>query len=144
MYLLSNLLLAMSSSVEPVFTVERTFQEVPLLIAQEIPAIQVAEFTFEYLECIQTPNTDKPLTCEFLVENDQEGERTLRIYAYHLDSVFSRIIDVEGNEIPASYVEIGNSSGNRYANADLPNEVPLKVSISFDEVPVNGIRFLDI
>jgi hypothetical protein len=113
------------------------------LIAQEIPAIQEEGFVFEFIGCESTPNTDLPLTCNFLVENSQESERILRIYGYS-SSYYSRVIDAVGNEIYASSAQLGNDSDDSFAQAALPSGIPLKASFSFSQAPEGGIRILDI
>lgn len=115
----------------------------PSLIAQEIPAIQEEGFVFEFLGCETRPNTDVPLTCEFMIENSQELERTLTMYGGQGGYELSRIIDTSGNEIPASYAQIGRYSG-RKASANLPSSIPLKASLSFSEAPEGGIMILDM
>ena len=115
----------------------------PSLIAQEIPTIQEEGFIFEFLGCETRPNTDVPLTCDFIIENSQELERTLTIFGSKGGYNLSRIIDTSGNEILASYAQIGRSSG-RKASANLPSSIPLKASLSFSEAPEGGIRILDM
>ncbi|MBE9070947.1 hypothetical protein IQ260_30375, partial [Leptolyngbya cf. ectocarpi LEGE 11479] len=87
------------------------------LIAQEIPAVQEGGFVFEFLGCETTPNTDVPLTCNFMVENTRDSERTLRLYgsSSNRSNYFSRVIDAGGNEIFASSARLGNSSRTGYA-----------------------------
>lgn len=114
----------------------------PNLIAQEIPAVQQEGFVFKFLDCETTPNTDVPLTCEFMIKNSQELERSLRLYGGSTN--YSRIIDTSGNEIIASFAQIGRSSGTNYATTDLPSDIPLKASLSFPEAPEGGIEILDI
>ena len=116
----------------------------PTLIAQEIPAIQEGGFVFEFLGCETTPNTDVPLTCNFMVENTWDSERELQLAGYNSSNYFSRVIDAGGNEIFASSARVGNSSGARYAEAVLPSRIPLRASLSFNQIPEGGIRILDI
>ncbi|MGB7085886.1 MAG: hypothetical protein WBD47_10055, partial [Phormidesmis sp.] len=113
------------------------------LIAQEIPAVQEEGFVFEFLGCESTPNTDVPLTCNFLVENSQDAERKLYIYG-NKGSSFSRVIDASGNEIFASLATLGSDSGSGSADAVFPSRIPLKASLSFSQAPEGGIRILDI
>lgn len=114
------------------------------LLAQEIPAIQEEGFVFDFLGCVSTPNTDIPLTCNFLVENSQESEKRLRIYGNLSSSYYSRVIDASGNEIIASSVELGSASGSGYATLDLPSGIPLQASFNFSQAPEGAIRILDI
>lgn len=116
----------------------------PIFLAQEIPAIQENGFVFEFLGCETTPNSDMPLTCDVLVENTQDEEKQLDLYAGLNNSNFSRVIDASGNEIFASSATLGKSEGTGYARAFLPSGIPLRASLSFNEVPEGGIRILDI
>lgn len=116
----------------------------PGLIAQEIPAVQEEGFVFDFLGCETRPNTDVPLTCEFIVENSQEQERSLQLYGNYGRSTYSRVIDTSGNEIIASFAQIGRASDNSSAVTTLPSDIPLKASLSFAEAPEGGIRILDL
>ncbi|MFK8183992.1 MAG: hypothetical protein AB8B99_11505 [Phormidesmis sp.] len=113
------------------------------LLAQEIPAIQKEGFVFEFLGCESTPNTDVPLTCDFLVENSRDDERLLYLYAVPT-SAFSRVIDVRGNEIIATNVELGSASNTRWVSVEMPSRIPLRASLSFSKAPEGGIRILDV
>ena len=93
------------------------------LIAQSIPAVQQEGFIFEFLGCEVTSDTDIPLTCNFLIENSQELERRLTVYAYNGNTYFSRVIDASGNEIFASSINLGSTSGEQYAVAEFPSGI---------------------
>jgi len=114
----------------------------PVFVAQEIPAIQESGFVFEFLGCETTPNSDIPLTCEFLVENTQDSEVALYLYARSGNP--SRIIDASGNEIVASSVQLGSSSSVNSTSTDLPSKIPLKATLFFESAPEGGIRILDV
>ena len=120
------------------------FLDLDDLISQSIPTIQQEGFIFEFLGCEVILDTDMPLNCNFLIENSQELERRLTVYAYDSNAYFSRVIDAGGNEIFASSVDIGNASGNKYVIAEFPSGIPLKASFKFSQAPEGGIRIVDI
>ncbi|MFK8183993.1 MAG: hypothetical protein AB8B99_11510 [Phormidesmis sp.] len=114
------------------------------LVAQELPAVEKNGFVFEFLGCEETPNTDIPLTCDFLVENSRNTERTLILFAYFNRRYFSRVIDANGNQIFASRVTLGGYSDNQWTSSSFPSRVPLKGSVSFSQAPEGGIRIFDL
>lgn len=114
-----------------------------VLLAQEIPAVQEEGFVFEFLDCEVTPNSDVPLTCEFLIENSRTDERRLSLYA-RSNTLPSRVIDASGNEIIASFVTLGSAGDSRTVRRALPSEVPMKGTLSFNKAPEGAIRILDL
>lgn len=108
-----------------------------ILVAQQVLDIQQGGFIFSFRGCQNTPNSDQPLTCNFLIENTEEGRRELRIYSK------SRVIDSDGNEILASSITIGNNTGND-ARGVLSSGIPLRSSITFNKSPVGGIKLLEL
>lgn len=95
-------------------------------------------FRFELKGCSNISNADKPLKCEFLVENIQEERRSLFIYADD-----SRVIDSEGNEIFGLTANLGNKGDSRKASTELINGIPIKGSMTFAKQPVGDIRLVD-
>jgi hypothetical protein len=122
----------------------RIINDMPNLIAQDYPAILSDGFVFELRGCESTANSDRPLRCDFLVENADEQRRGLYLYAYWSSSNKSRIIDAEGNEVVGSFVEFGNSSDSSYALAELSSGIPVRASIWFPNAPQGGIRLVDV
>ncbi|MFK8183991.1 MAG: hypothetical protein AB8B99_11500 [Phormidesmis sp.] len=112
------------------------------LLEQEIPAIQEERFVFDFLGCESTPNTDFPLTCDFLVENSQVAERQLYIFAS--GGPGTRVLDTNGNEMIASSVQLGSSISNSSVYKNMPSKIPLKATLSFARAPEGGIRIIDI
>ena len=95
-------------------------------------------FRFELKGCSNLQNSDKPLKCEFLVENIEEKRKSLKFYAYN-----SRVIDAEGNVIAGSTVSLGGNRESREASISLLNGIPVKGSITFGRSPVGDIRLVD-
>ena len=90
----------------------------------------------------------KSVTCEVLITTQKEDSRI------HLDgspsasydSEYTRIIDNNGNEYPASSVGYGNKESRYYVSLDLIQAVPQKVIFSFTKIPaeVNKIAVLEV
>lgn len=133
-----------SLSSEDLEIQNRVKNDTPNLIAQDYPAIQSDGFVFEFRGCESTANSDRPLRCDFLVENVDGQRRSLGIYANNHPQERSRVIDAAGNEISGSFIEFGSLSGSGRATNELSSGIPVRASIWFPESPQGGIRLFDV
>jgi len=114
------------------------------LAQQEFPAVKEKEIIFKLLGCDLIAGASSPLVCNVLIENVQNTERKIAIYANVSRRSFSRVVDNNGNEILASSAQLGSSSSERAAETYLTPGVPVRASISFEATPEGGVRLIDL
>ncbi|MGK7893579.1 MAG: hypothetical protein AB4372_08130, partial [Xenococcus sp. (in: cyanobacteria)] len=93
-------------------------------------------FVVQFEGCRSTPNSDVPLTCDFLVKISQQKSRRLHFYG-------GRIIDANGNVINDSFIKLGNDVDDNSPNSSVRQEppigIPIKASVSFPQAPEGNI-----
>lgn len=104
----------------------------------------------EYKGVLKSCNrSGESVTCDVLITNKKrDHSKTLYVFdksnSYTRNS-YSRIIDINGNEYPASSIKSGIKEG-RGITVNFVQGVPQKVTVSFNKIPVevNKLALLEV
>jgi hypothetical protein len=107
---------------------------------QPVQVITEREFVFELQKCKRASKTVK---CELDVTN-KEKDRVLRLYG--TGAWVSRVVDLQGNQYTASYVDFGGARNNQFVDQELVQGVRLKAYIVFDNISpqINQFALLEL
>ena len=99
---------------------------------------EVKDFIFELESC---QRSGKSVTC-FLLVTSKKPNKKLNING----TSGSRVIDDLGNEYLASQIQFGNKRHTKSVSKVLPTDVPIKVSLNFEDISpqANGLAILEI
>jgi hypothetical protein len=102
---------------------------------QDIKVVHGNGIIYKMYGCTKQSNT---VNCSFLLTSDKD-----KIGVIGVGSRGTRFIDFNGNEYYSSYARIGNESsgGNGSVSNELIRGIPIKASISFDNIPENVNQF---
>lgn len=107
---------------------------------------QVQSLIFELKECQKstTSSTLQNINCSFLVTSNQDKAK-LYVYANYNSDRRSRIVE-GGKEFIAKKVNLGSNSGSSRAENNLIKDIPIEITLTFEEVPqsLNKIDVIEL
>ncbi|MEO1400008.1 MAG: hypothetical protein AAFV72_02005 [Cyanobacteria bacterium J06635_1] len=97
--------------------------------------VGVDSFVFDLQGCQRKNST---VLCSFLVTNE-EGDKRLTIYGK--SSYRSRAVDPNGNQYISNNVDFGGDQRSNYVENTLPENIAVKVELTFADVPETVSQF---
>lgn len=113
--------------------------------------VEIEGLIFKLQSC---KKLNQKVKCDILIRNS-EKDREITLYSYYFDNpgglsesktYRSRLIDLDGNIYSAESVELSGDKGNQYIRTKLIQNVDIKITVNFTEIPseLNQIKVIEI